>query len=100
MALLFDANTERVDYGSGASLDDITAGSALHWIRPTDFTSDYGNAYIFNKGGITWASWIDTFDGSLNFQINRATTTLYVAASAAQLGAWWAINTWLCVGIA
>lgn len=100
MALLFDSNGERVDHGSATSLDDVFTGFLLCAIRPTDLTTAVGPMTIIAKGNnVNYSLWIDTWDGSLIFQIFRATTSLLLSATPAQLGSHWAGNKWLFVGL-
>ena len=93
-SLLCSASLDRIDHGSAASLDDITAGFFCAAIYVTDWT-DTGPQMIFQKNGVNYTLWVDGFDGSLFFQIGRATTSLEIIASPSQLGSHWVVNNWL-----
>ena len=97
MALLFNANTERVNHGSDASLDGITAGAFMCWIYINTLA---GDSTILVKGESPGgnASFYFTFDaaGDVNMEINRGgfPNQLRAFSSDAPL----VIDTWYCLG--
>lgn len=98
--LTFGANTsDRVDCGSGASLDDLTTGTVLVMEHPTTLTT--GRDIVSKYRGATGEGWRFSNGtgtaGLLEFEIERATTTtFYVASSLTRsTGSWYcSAATW------
>jgi hypothetical protein len=97
MSLTFAGlNSDRVEHGSAAALDNLAIGTAVFWAMPHVVTNFSRNLYGKAKtvaGSIQF--WQRGADGtSLRMEANRATTTQSVNSTTGQLAA----NAWrFCV---
>jgi hypothetical protein len=93
MALLFTGGgSERVNVGSGASIDDVSTGTMAAWIYLTSDTTDgviYQKAYFGAHGTFHALTVNETTTGQLTLSMQRATGDL-AAISAGVLTA----NNW------
>lgn len=88
MGLSFTGTADRVDHGSGTSLDNLAAGTCLAWVyRTADVSSQQ---HIFSKESATRYFRYDNGTGRLEAEIARATTSTFVEST----GSAPALNTW------
>lgn len=90
MSLTFTSgSSDRVDFGSDAALDDLSAYSAIIAIYPTDQVSGrrFFNKGLDNNGTAVWWDW--TTSGDIACVCNRATTDATAIASTPL-----SLNTW------
>jgi hypothetical protein len=66
MGLLFDAAAERVNFGSAASLDNITTGTFAAWIKPI---SENADSYILTKWAAGTAGKEFSYDAGGNIKL-------------------------------
>jgi hypothetical protein len=100
-ALLFtNAATDHVSHGSGATLDDINAGTMLAWVYRTGTTSDRmiymkGNAAELNRAKYLKVNSSDNGQGagSLQFGMYRATTPMLVEPTGTPVTQ----DAWTCI---
>jgi len=95
MSLLFSATSHRVNVGSGATLDNVNAGTLIFLAFPTSTTTD-GRLYqkgLFGAGnslGVSYGS------GAANLSVFRDRPSVGLAATALLADfANFAVNTWL-----
>lgn len=91
MALLFGgATSDRVDCGSGASLDALATFTALVWVYPTTITAT--RTIIGKVRGATNEGWMVTVraSGGVQFEHARASAYMVYDSSSTPL----AVNTW------
>ncbi len=90
MALTFvSGGSNRVDFGSAAALDDLTAYTAILCVYPTDTTSGrrFFNKGADNNGTAVWWDWSTA--GDIACVCNRATTdATAIATSPLTQNAW------------
>jgi len=98
-ALLFDADSDALTHANSSTYDSIgDTGTTCLWIYPTDDTarqalfirSDLGNTYYEGN----WRA--DLGGDNFEFDRQRATTDIYVAAAAANF-ANYGLNKWIFV---
>lgn len=96
MALLFGgAATDRVDHGSGSSVDNLNPLTFAAWIYPTSLSNALT---IFQKGTFgtgTARAFTIRADGNLNMAVSRATTATSYRTNTTPLSA----NVWRFVAV-
>ena len=90
MALLFDANSEQVDHGSGTTLDSIAAGTVIYVYRPSAVS---GNQHLFRKEGTDFSRLLVTSSGNLELGIERSGVDCVAITNTAPVAA----NVWQAV---
>lgn len=97
MALEFTGgDADRVDCGSGATLDDITAGTVLMWVYMDGFGSQF-RWFMKKNGGSDFVGYWEMSHsgaGALNFVIDYNTTDLEIVSSDGDLGT----GKWIFIG--
>jgi len=99
MSLLFGgATSDRVNCGSGSTLDDILTGTILAWAYPTDVGT--GGKYVLAKpyetgatGGLSFEIGVGS-SGDILVKRRRATTNLLASSN----GGYVTTNTWQLLG--
>jgi hypothetical protein len=90
MGRTFSGATDRVDFGSGASLDDVNVFTSATWINVTTVAA---TRVLYTKGGSggkRFRLFGGTSSGSMQLTVSQATTigTAQSAASTVTTGAW------------
>jgi len=98
MALDFTGSTDNVNYGSASQFDDVSVGTIMAWVRPTDFSSDAHIQAILTKNRLPFRFYVDDFNGSLRFSIGKSGPNNVIAAVESTL-AGWGINRWLFAAV-
>ena len=89
MALTFTSGSaNRVDFGSNASLDNLSAYTAILCVYPTDATSGrrFFNKGVDNNGTAVWWDW--TTAGDVACVCNRVTDSTAIATNPLTQNAW------------
>lgn len=82
MALLFTSGTsDKVDCGSGASLDDLAAGTFLAWVYPTALKAD-DTIVVKTAQSTGMRNFIAVGSGALRVDIDRATDLVIVSSAS------------------
>lgn len=94
------ATSDKIDCGSGASLDNLTNGGGFFVVARVYCTTSGANEFIaskYNTGDAGWALGFDNGPGSLRIQANmgRATTGLLRVSDSSNTIT---VNTWYDVG--
>jgi len=90
MALLFDADGEKVDHGSASDLDSMAVGTLLYIVRPSVVNT---NHHIFRKGIATFSRLLFGSTGNIEFGKHRTTTNLTVVTTGTPVTA----NVWQAI---
>ncbi len=96
-SLLFDATGERIDCGTGSSLDDLNPVTIAAWIRPATFGNGAGNdsrIFFKNNGGTAQMALTLLVSGTFSIGIGRASAGANVEASTTEF-ACYALNHWM-----
>jgi hypothetical protein len=107
MSIVFDDTGEYADHGSGASLDNIAAGTCCAWVRmdTAPVTSGHTQRIVSKGANVLWLSWVNSAGNTrLNASVNRATQSTLCATDTANYaafsaGAWvFCVSTWNLAG--
>jgi hypothetical protein len=90
MALLFDADGEKVNHGSASDIDSIAVGTVLYILRPSVVNASH---HIFRKGIATFSRLIIDSAGHIEFGKHRTTTNLLIVTSSTPATA----NVWQAI---
>lgn len=96
MALTYtDGSTHNIDYGSGASLDNIGEGTMLLWVKPANDTLSLRQ--ILTKGltaGNRILIYRQAADAVLRLEVQRATSALIIRNTTTSLSGSWRFLAW------
>ncbi len=96
MSLVFGANTsDRVNHGSAASLDGLTAFTVLMWVYCTTRTDLRVLVAKHTGTPLGWLLRLTGTSGNLQFLWTRATQNLSYICTGTPI----ALSTWVCVGV-
>lgn len=99
MALDFQGTTDRVNHGSGATIDNLQTMTAMHWVNVTPANGNrlWQKGTVGAHGTTHLVEMFATVD-DISASYSRATASQRAAAVATNFAAY-AAGTWMCLGV-
>lgn len=101
MSILFDANGENINHGSGSSIDDLPNAGTCTWLGWVYMTGSIDNLHVFTMDGPTFGTraglllLLDGTTGDIRAIVRRATTDADYVTNSAPIAA----STWTFVAV-